>query len=308
MSRGTSEKIANQGIDVSKQDSALSQQNQRNAQNSYNDTNKSIGDYNANLKGFMDYGNKTYGEGGDFAKDMNVRANTTAAAANAATAGNLALNAGRTGANTAGYAGTLAESTRGGARDMTAELASADSERLKNLTGIQQTGLDASKFPAQLQAQMYGTGAGAAVGSLGNAGNALGPAGSASASAPGAGDWTADFLQKLAASGASAYSKSGCWIAEACFGEDDLRTHILRFWLNEVYAKTKIGRVVMALYIRFGQRIARLVRRSSWLKRIFTKLFNRVLPIAERDCNVFAGRDGVYCCTNAGLELFIHAV
>jgi len=45
-------------------------------------------------------------------RDANTLANTTAAAGQTNLTGNLALNALRTGQNTAGYAGTVAESQR----------------------------------------------------------------------------------------------------------------------------------------------------------------------------------------------------
>lgn len=49
-----------------------------------------------------------------------------------------------------------------------------------------------------------------------------------------------------------------CWIAEAMWGMDDGRTHLLRRWLNEVWAEySPLGARIMSLYRRFGQRLAK---------------------------------------------------
>ena len=51
-----------------------------------------------------------------------------------------------------------------------------------------------------------------------------------------------------------------CWIAEAIYGKDDIRTHAVRQWLNMEYGKTSMGRVVMAAYRKFGRQVAGWVR------------------------------------------------
>jgi hypothetical protein len=110
----------------------------------------------------MTFGRKTNGEGGDFAKTQNTLANTTAAAGTSGVAGNLALNALRTGENTSGYANTVAESARQSSRDLTNRLAGADADRLSRLTAINQFGVSASALPAEVQAGLYGTATGGA--------------------------------------------------------------------------------------------------------------------------------------------------
>lgn len=75
-------------------------------------------------------------------------------------------------------------------------------------------------------------------------------------------------LSKALTSGPS----GGCWIAESIYGVDDYRTHIMRFWLNNVWAKqSKIGSLVMKLYLKFGQRIAK----SRWLCMKLKPLFDK---------------------------------
>lgn len=178
---------------ISKQSAANSAQDQGNAQTAIAATNKSLQDYSSNLKNFMGFGRKTYGQGGEFMKDQNAIANTTAAAGSNAIKGNVALNSMRTGENTAGDAASIAESQRGAERDMTSQLAGADASRLDKLTAINQYGVQASALPASVQSGLYGT-------SLGGSNQAEGTAASAAQASPGF--W--DVFGQDVASGAGA--------------------------------------------------------------------------------------------------------
>jgi hypothetical protein len=73
-----------------------------------------------------------------------------------------------------------------------------------------------------------------------------------------------------------------CWIAEALYGADDPRTHLLRMWLVDVYSKTAIGSVVVALYNLLGRELSVLVRRSSLLRRMLRPVFEAGLVRAHR--------------------------
>ena len=75
-------------------------------------------------------------------------------------------------------------------------------------------------------------------------------------------------------------SKS-CWIAEALFGVDDPRTHILRAWLNGVYAQTAAGKLLMATYRAVGRVVAAVARRSALLRLVLRPLFERGLRRAQ---------------------------
>lgn len=151
---------------VVKQGTAQSAQNSKNAQTSFNATNKSLGDYTDTLNNFMSFGRKTYGANGEYAKDQNTIANTTAAAGANNLSGNLALNKMRTGENTANDASTVAESGRQSSRDLTTQLATADSNRLQQLSNVNQFGVQASAVPAQVQSGLYGTSVGGQSGNL----------------------------------------------------------------------------------------------------------------------------------------------
>ena len=58
---------------------------------------------------------------------------------------------------------------------------------------------------------------------------------------------------RFADAGGSGSNTRICWIAEVLFGADDPRTHLLRMWLVDVYSKTAIGSIVVALYKLFGR-------------------------------------------------------
>jgi len=78
--------------------------------------------------------------------------------------------------------------------------------------------------------------------------------------------------------------KQGCWIAEACYGVDDPRTHFLRYWLNNVWAvQSPIGFMFMWLYLRVGQRVARMVKRNRIAKAVARFVFDALLDKATRE-------------------------
>ena len=270
--RKTSGQIAQQSI-------ANSSADQGNAQKALGSTNSALTNYSNNLNNFMKFGRSTYGANGEFMKDQNTLANTTAAAGETNLKGNLALNALKTGANTAGYAGTAAESQREGEEAVTNQLANADASRLQNLTAVNQYGVQASALPAEVQAGLYGT-------SVGGANSALGVAGSASAADPSFADTLpGDLTAAIGAAGqvGAGFAKA-CWIAAAVFEEDFYtgpKTQLVREWLHEEFATRALGRVLVPLYARFGKQIAEQLRRYPLLKTPFRWLFNRALVKAK---------------------------
>jgi hypothetical protein len=74
----------------------------------------------------------------------------------------------------------------------------------------------------------------------------------------------------------------GCWIAEALYGANDPRTHLVRLWLNLEFRKRRMGRVVMALYLRFGQRVATRAQRSRALRAALRPWFEWALRRARK--------------------------
>ncbi len=72
-----------------------------------------------------------------------------------------------------------------------------------------------------------------------------------------------------------------CWIAEAIWKAGDRRTEMVRYWLRNVYSKTVIGNIFCRLYLRYGQRVAAMVREYQAVRFAVTPLFNRFLLAAQ---------------------------
>jgi hypothetical protein len=270
MSRSTSAQIAQQGI-------ANSQQDQANAQGALSATNSALNDYSSNLSQFMNYGRQTYGQGGEFAADQDTIAAGAAAAGTKAIGGDLALNAMRTGANTASYAPTVASATNQAEQTEEGQLASADATRLQNLTNVNQFGVTASALPAQVQAQLYGT-------SLGGSNSALGVASGASSASPSLTDELAqDIPSAIGAAGnvGAGFAKASCWVAAAVFGEDfytGAKTALVRAWLWDQWMFDHwYAPWVLKLYSMLGKRAAK----SRLVVALLRPLFERALKAAK---------------------------
>lgn len=74
----------------------------------------------------------------------------------------------------------------------------------------------------------------------------------------------------------------GCWIAMSIYGDNDVRTHIVRRWLNGPFKKTFAGRITMMAYMTIGRQVALFVKRSEVLKSAFKPLFDIALNRAIR--------------------------
>lgn len=85
-----------------------------------------------------------------------------------------------------------------------------------------------------------------------------------------------------AASAASGFKGMGCWVAEAIYGVEDPRTHLVRAWLNGPFRETVAGSMTMNVYLAIGQQVAWVVRRSNLLKMALKPLFDAALRRAVR--------------------------
>lgn len=81
-------------------------------------------------------------------------------------------------------------------------------------------------------------------------------------------------LANSAATGAG-IAVGKCWIAEAVYGYNDLRTFMVRAWLNGPFSDRWYGKVTMAIYGTIGRPVASCVRSSAILRRLFKPLFDR---------------------------------
>lgn len=68
-----------------------------------------------------------------------------------------------------------------------------------------------------------------------------------------------------------------CWIAEAIWKAGDRRTEMVRYWLRNVYSKTVIGNLFCRLYLRYGQRVAAMVREYRAVRYTMKPLFDHFL-------------------------------
>lgn len=64
------------------------------------------------------------------------------------------------------------------------------------------------------------------------------------------------------------------------YGVHDGRTHVVRAYLNGPFRKSRTGDFIMRLYLRFGERVARVVKRSKLLKAVFRPFFDAALSRA----------------------------
>ena len=76
-----------------------------------------------------------------------------------------------------------------------------------------------------------------------------------------------------------------CYVAAVVFGEDFFtgpRVGLVRRWLVEKWEPSGVlPRLVMAAYRKYGKQAAKVVEKSGILKKVFRKIFDRVLAKAE---------------------------
>lgn len=82
-------------------------------------------------------------------------------------------------------------------------------------------------------------------------------------------DWMIDAAKAASSAGAL------CWVAEALYGKEDIRTFCARWYVNNILPQSFMGRVFYAVYKKYGQQIAKRVPTSSVLRALLTPLFDR---------------------------------
>ncbi len=83
-----------------------------------------------------------------------------------------------------------------------------------------------------------------------------------------------------------------CWIAEALYGRNDIRTHVLRAWLNGPFRRTIAGDLVMRLYLLVGRQVASLVRTLPFVGLALRPLFEAALLKAVCRPSIFVEMAG----------------
>lgn len=115
------------------------------------------------------------------------------------------------------------------------------------------------------------------------AGNYNGLYGTASQQTPTALGTILGTAGTLAGAAATAYAGKGCWIAAELYGGwFEPRTMLVREWLHEEVSKTRAGRFILDIYMRFGARVAELIKTKRWLRGIFQRIFDAAFSRAVR--------------------------
>jgi hypothetical protein len=81
--------------------------------------------------------------------------------------------------------------------------------------------------------------------------------------------------------GSAAAIAKYCWIAEAIYGVDSVKTHTVRHYLNTTFRETLRGKLTMMLYGLIGRKVAWCARRSKTVRMVLKPLFDSALRSAE---------------------------
>jgi hypothetical protein len=226
-----------------------------------------LADYTTRLNQYM--ASDPYKEGGQYGQNMNTTFASDAAGGQGATEDYFRNLGTRTGSGTtAQMVAAGEEASRAARRDLALNEAKAEENRFDKENEFQRYGVQASALPADTYSRIYGTAIGGRDAALGTQAQ--------TASQPGFWDQMAGSLISGAAGVAAGFTPH-CWIAEAIYGVDDPRTHLVREWLTAEFALTPFGRTVMNLYRRFGQRVASVARKSRVLRALLRPIFDRAL-------------------------------
>jgi len=77
--------------------------------------------------------------------------------------------------------------------------------------------------------------------------------------------------------------RSGCFIATAAYGDEDLiEVHFLRQFRDRYLINSRLGRALVWVYYRYGPHVAALVRRSSTLSVLARRALNIIVTVIER--------------------------
>lgn len=279
MSRGQENQVVNTAQDQNKEYAQNAQTAFQGAEGAVSNEQGDINNYEGQLGKFA--AANPYTEGGAFQTDQNkVLANTSDAAARAA--GQAVQGAAvRTGQNAGGAIAATEAMQQQNTRDLSAEEAKANAERLGAGAQYGSEVLKASSVPATLenaladtQARLTSTEAGAGNESLSTQEKAA---------------QTPSFWDQFGSSFASAAGKglgawAACWVAAELYGGwEDSRTIVVRAWLFGEFRKHWYGRVLTRLYLRFGERVAERIRTRPIERRLCAWLFGKALNRATQE-------------------------
>lgn len=244
-----------------------------NSQNSYANAQTDAGDYQKQLSSYA--GADPYGTGGAYQTATNQQLSNTAGSAAKSAGEALQSQALRTGGNTSAGIAATEQMEEANERGLGADEAKATQQRIGDQAAYNQSVLNATAVPVGQQTTLAGQQGGLATGAANTAVNAANDA-------PSFGDELSEGLSKGLSTGFGQKIPL-CWIAaELWNGWSDPRTMAVREWLMGDYAHTAIGRVVVSLYRRFGERTAKMIHKHSSLRALFLPIFNLALKKARR--------------------------
>lgn len=268
--------MARTGTDENKQAnqqmSAIQQDQIRRANEATDAYNKRLGEIEAQGNPY-DYNSAS---GATNLRNWNTLVGSASNAEEKAAEDEIEQDAKRTGLNSASTPYLKAEMGRRKTRDMATMRAQQAVEDQQNKISYDQWLLGAKLAPTGVDTSLFNTATGGRSSALNNLAQ-LGIAsyGPVNAAIQAAGQAAGAALGKPPSSG-------GCWIAESLYGVDDPRTLLMRFWLNQVWAKqSRLGALLMKLYRRVGQRVAAWVKVNRVVRSGLRPVFDFGLKRAE---------------------------
>lgn len=126
-----------------------------NSQNAFGQAQNDIGNYQNQLAQFVS-GNP-YAAGGEYDRTINQGLTNVSDAGSNSLKGALQSQALRTGQNSAADAATAASAAEQNTRDLAGNLAAAQQQRIGDEAAYNQSALQASALPAEMQNSLYGT-------------------------------------------------------------------------------------------------------------------------------------------------------
>ncbi len=257
------------------------QQNQQynnEAQTSFDTTQKDIGSYGAAVGQFR--ASNPYQQGGQAQTVENQQLSDTAAGM-AESAGQAVQGAAvRTGQNPAGAIAATENMDIQNQRALAGEEAGATERRLAADTGYKAAGLSGVADVAKMQDTVAEQQAKAAQGALGTEEDA--------AKTPSFMDELGQGLITAGSNFAGGYGAgmgkaAGCWVAAEVFGGwYEPRTAKVREWVFGPFAKGWFGGRIANLYLCYGERLARMMRRHKPIRWALTQLCHYALRQAVK--------------------------
>lgn len=197
---------------------------------------------------------------------MNTAAQQSAGGGNAGAEGQARLYAARTN-NAGGAKAAIGAATRGSGANLSNAAVGTEVQNANLQQKQRQAGLSGLSNLNQTETS-------AGEGALGLSDQALGVANDAYNNNP----WIKTLQTAMQSAGQGAGMAVGCWIAAELYGGwDDPRTIAVRKWIFTDFAKSRLGRIVCALYLKCGERTAELIRKHPMIRKPFLALFDRAL-------------------------------